>query len=56
MITPTIQEEYIIKLLREAKPFEQITVTKDKNGVPDSFLVLRSQKIMITQLDIREVK
>lgn len=56
MIKLSPQEEYIIKILREAKPFEQITITKDKAGVPDSYLVLRSQKIMISQIDIREVK
>lgn len=50
------QEEYVINMLREAKPYEQITITKDKNGLPDTYLVLRSQKIMISQFKIQEVK
>lgn len=56
MIVLTPQEEYIIKILREAKPYEQITITKDKCGLPDTYLVLRSQKIMISQIEIKEVK
>lgn len=56
MIELTSQEEYIIKILREAKPFEQITITKDKGGLPDTYLVLRSQKIMVSQIEIKEVK
>jgi hypothetical protein len=50
------QEEYIIKMLREARPYEQVTITKDKSGQPDTYLIIRSQKIMISQIDIREVK
>jgi hypothetical protein len=50
------QEEYIINMLREAKPYEQVTITKDKNGLPETYLILRSQKIMISQFKIQEVK
>jgi len=50
------QEEYIINILREAKPYEQITITKDKSGQINTFLILRSQKIMVSELSINEVK
>lgn len=50
------QEEYIIRILRDAKPFEQVTITKDKLGKPDTYLVMRSQKIMISEIEIKEVK
>jgi hypothetical protein len=56
MITPTPNEEYIIQILREAKPFEQVIITKDKAGRCDSYLVVRSQKIMISEVEIKEVK
>jgi len=58
MITKEISKEeaYIIDILREAKPYEQITITKDKQGLPDTYLVMRSQKIMISQIKIEEVK
>lgn len=50
------QEQYIINLLRELKPFEQISIVKDKEGKPDTFLIQRSQKIMVSQIKIQEVK
>lgn len=50
------QEEYIINMLREAKPYEQITITKDKEGKMNTFLILRSQKIMVSEIMIQEVK
>ena len=52
---PTPQEEYLIKLLRELKPYESIEITKDKEGKPSRFLVKRSQKIMVTEICIQEV-
>lgn len=56
MIELSKQEEYIINILREAKPYEQITITKDKNGQINTFLILRSQKIMVSEISINEVK
>ena len=44
------QEEYIVNVLRELKPFEVITIHKDKQGVPDSYLLQRSQKIIVSQV------
>ena len=48
------QEEYLIKLLRDLKPFEQVKITADKCGKPYSFLVVREQKIMVGEI-IREI-
>ena len=44
----TDNEKKIIDFLREAKPYEQITVIKDKDGKPDSYIIQRSQKIILT--------
>ncbi len=50
------QEEYLIKLIREAKPYEVIEIHKDKDGRADSYLIKRSQKILVSQVAILEVK
>lgn len=41
----TLNEQEIIKFLREAKPFEQITIQKDSNGKPDYYILTREQKV-----------
>lgn len=41
----TDNEQNIIKFLREAKPFETITIQKDANGKPDYYILTREQKI-----------
>lgn len=48
------QEEYLVKLLRDLKPFEQIKITADKMGKPYSFLVVREQKILVGDI-IRQI-
>jgi len=50
----TKNEEQIITFLREAKPFEHIEISKDKSGKPDSYLIHRSQKIVLTCLTIQK--
>jgi hypothetical protein len=50
------QEEYLISLLRELKPYEAVTINKDKDGKPNTYLVQRSQKIMVSELSINAVK
>lgn len=44
----TKNEQTIIDFLREAKPYEQITIIKDKDGKTDTYIVQRSQKIILT--------
>lgn len=58
MITKEISKEeaYIIDILREAKPYEQIIINKDKAGKVNSYLIVKSQKIMVSELSINEVK
>jgi len=41
----TENEKEIILFLREAKPFETITIQKDANGKPDYYIIKREQKI-----------
>jgi hypothetical protein len=43
----TDNEEKILEILRELKPFETVTVQKDSNGRPDYFIVTREQKIFM---------
>lgn len=40
----TDNEQEIIQWLREAKPFEIITVQKDASGRPDYYIITREQK------------
>jgi hypothetical protein len=44
----TQYEKKIIEILRQALPYERIEITKDKDGKPDSYMVHRSQKIIIS--------
>ncbi len=44
----TENEEKIIEMLREFKPYEKIEVQKDKDGKPDSYFIHRSVKIVLT--------
>lgn len=43
----------IIEILRSLNPYEKIEVIKDKDGKMDSYLVHRSQKIVLTVEKIR---
>jgi hypothetical protein len=43
----TQTEIKIIEILREAKPFEHVDISKDNNGTIDSYIVHRSQKIIL---------
>lgn len=43
----TENEETIIKLLREANPFEKIEITKDQSGKADYYIISKSQKIIL---------
>lgn len=46
----TKNEIDIILIIRELKPFETIEIRKDHNGVADSYIVKREQKIHFTKL------
>lgn len=43
----TQNEKQIIQILRDAKPYEKIEITKDKDGKPDTYLMHRSQKLVL---------
>jgi hypothetical protein len=49
-------ENYLIKLLRELKPYERIEITKDKDGKPDRYIVQREQKIIVNELTITSLQ
>ena len=44
----TPQEQEIIDILRELKPFEVIEIHKDQLGRPDYYIVKRTQKVVIS--------
>lgn len=46
----TPNEQNIITFLREAKPFEHITIQKDASGKPDYYIIKREQKVHFTRL------
>lgn len=50
------QEEYLINTLRSLKPFESVSITADKDGKPNRYLVKRSQQIMVSEIRIQEVR
>jgi hypothetical protein len=56
MIDLSPQEEYVVNMMRQARPYEIIEIHKDKSGRPDTYLVKRSQKIMVSEIAIIEVK
>jgi len=43
----TIQEECLIKMVRDIRPFEIIQVSKDKSGKVNEYFVVRTQKILV---------
>lgn len=46
----TNNEKTIIEIMRELKPFEVVEIRKDHNGVADSYIVRREQKIHFVKL------
>jgi len=50
MITLTKDEEYIVSMLREMKPYEVITITADKDGKSHKFFIKRSYQVMVDEL------
>lgn len=46
-------EKQILAILRELKPFEHIDIGKDKNGKIDSYIIHRSQKIVLTDICVK---
>lgn len=50
------QDAYLLKIAHEARPFEVVEIHKDKAGIPNSYLIKRSQKILVSELTILEVK
>lgn len=46
----TEDEKAIVAIMRELKPFETIEIRKDHNGMADSYIVKREQKIHFTKL------
>lgn len=50
-LTPA--EVRILKAIREVRPFEEVRIQKDQLGKPDHFFIVRSQKLVITNEELR---
>ena len=50
------QEEYIIKTIRQLKPYEALVIEADKDGKPNRFILRTSQTIMVTEIAITPIK
>lgn len=55
MITLSPEEEYIVSMIRDMKPFEVITITADKDGKSHKFFIKRSYQVMVDELRIEAV-
>mgnify|MGYP001565893329 FL=1 len=40
-------EQKILDILRELKPYEEIRIVKDQLGRPDYYIVTRTQKVVL---------
>lgn len=52
MNTLTDNEKTIVDILRSLQPFEEVTITADKMGKPNNFLIKRSRKAILTDAGI----
>jgi len=46
----TSNEKEIINIMRELKPFETVEIRKDHNGLADSYILKREQKVHFVKL------
>ena len=44
----TKNEQKILDILRELKPYEEIRIVKDQLGRPDHYIVTRTQKVVLS--------
>jgi len=52
----SIQEQQVIDMLREARPYEHILIVKDQLGRPNHYIVTRTQKIIVSEVKIEAIK
>lgn len=52
----SIQEQLVIDMLREARPYEQILIVKDGLGRSDHYLITRTQKIVVSKVKIEAIR
>lgn len=45
----TENEQKIMDVIRELKPFETVTIQKDSMGNPDYFIIKREQKVFLNK-------
>lgn len=55
-IKVTPGQKQILDLLSSLKPYERLEITADKDSKPDTFLVHRSHKIIISSFSVLAVK
>jgi hypothetical protein len=52
----TFAEKAIVEIMRDERPHESVKISKDIGGRMDTYIVLRSQKIIISPQGITYVK
>lgn len=52
----TEQEQYILAIIREARPYEVIQISKDQLGRPNHFIITRTQKLIVSKTKIEDVE
>lgn len=52
----TSQERYLIRVLREMKPYQSLVIEADKEGKPGRYLLRKSEAIMVSELSINPIK
>jgi len=53
-VTPA--QRQLLEILSSLKPYERVEITADKDGKPDTFLVHRSSKMVISGFTFISVK
>jgi hypothetical protein len=56
MIELSPQEVYIIKNIRELRPFEIFEIHKDPTGLPNRYRIKRSQELVLNEVTIAGIK
>ena len=52
MVNISPNEQKILDILRELKPFEELKIVKDQLGRPDYYIITRTQKIVYPHLPL----
>lgn len=49
----TENEQKMLEVIRDLRPYETVTIQKDANGKPDYFIIKREQKIFLSDIIVK---